>query len=217
MSFKTRVLAIAGTAALATGLTATAAFAGTPTSGPTVGPTHDFGVKPPVVRTVSHPEQFDIQVSHIAGFGTFGGINVDRLVAQGPFATNNGSDVTLSNTLDRFQRPGGSIRVNHTGLGTPTVNATTCTVTYDQTGVWNVVAHSGLGNAANIVSGSGTFRLMALFSVPTRNGHCALSGLTVANAAAYAQSHSNFNDVAVQGTGNIATTLPVKPVHYYVH
>jgi hypothetical protein len=212
MLSKIKMLGVAGLTAVAVaGGTATAAFAGdspypSPSQTETVSP--NFGIHPtPHVVVRQRPAQFDIQLSTI---GTPPNrITVNRLVESGPFATGVGTDITLSNTLDRFTRPGGSLLVRHTGLGAPTVNRATCTVTYDQTGLWSVNG-PGTGNAANIVNGHGTFRLVGLLSVnENARGQCPLP-LNTARAAAYAQSHAAFSDFAVQGAGTLGVrvTLP---------
>jgi hypothetical protein len=211
MLSKIKLLALTGLTAVAVGVPATAALASpapTPSDTQTVSP--HFGVHPsprPVV--VAKPYQFDIQLSHIDG------INVNRLVSGSPFATNAGSDVTLTNTRDRFTRPGGALTVNHTGLGAAAVNTTTCTVTYSQTGVW-ALNGPGTGNASNILSGHGSFRLIGLLSVPDNaRGLCPLTGLSIPRAVAYANGHANFSDFAVQGTGTL--NVRTVPLTRYVH
>jgi hypothetical protein len=82
------------------------------------------------------------------------------VIATGPIHAA-GKDVVLSDTLDRFVFPKGTVRIKHTPQAShDTFDPVTCFGTFTETGTYRVVGGSG---AYDDVSGHGTYRVLASF------------------------------------------------------
>jgi hypothetical protein len=82
------------------------------------------------------------------------------LIATGPIHAA-GTDVVLSDTLDRFVFPKGNVRVKHTPQAShDSFDPVTCLGSFTETGTYRLVGGSG---AYADVSGHGTYRVQAYF------------------------------------------------------
>ena len=155
---KLRLCVISALAALGlAAVPATAAFAGgTPTpspASPTISP--QFGYNPqPQFRNW----QFDLQQSDI------GAIHVNDVEGFGAIPMVAWTDTQLSQTLDKFSRGGQFVVLRHPALPFPTVNLTTCTLEFNQTAPFRIVASS-----SGAISRNGLFVLQGLISFPYVN------------------------------------------------
>lgn len=115
----------------------------------------------PVVNP-PRPEQFSILITNI---------NPQGLVqARGPVRVRDGTDNTVSRTLDQFQVGGSTVvNVRHSALALPVINPVTCTATISQPfGRW---AFTG----PRRITGHGFFTLSAQFNYALdRDGNCVL-------------------------------------------
>lgn len=140
---------------------------------------------PTITPTVApRPETFAIQLNSL-------GTNFAR--ATGP-VNGTGSDVQVNTFLDRLRLPNAANRVNlfHPSLPAPSINLSTCTATYNQTAPWAFAGGTGVNLHA---TGSGTYRLAALFAFPKRAGVCSITPFGINPL------RSVFWSVAVYGTG----------------
>lgn len=228
MSRRIRSAIIATAAAAALAIPASAAFAGTPTpspSAPTITP--NFGYSPPPTPTPVRFRnwQFDLQLSQI------GAVAVNNVEGFGAIPMAAWTDTQLSPTLDKFSRGANFVVLRHAALPFPAVNLTTCTLEFNQTARFRIVASGG--TAARAVSRNGLYVLQGLLSFPyvTRHGYgyghrsVQVCPLRFVNLFALLQALRNnspnllglpaptFNDFAVQGDAQVALqAVPTPPI-----
>lgn len=206
-----------GISALALGLaggvatSASASTAGNPTPPPT---------RPPHVRPVTTPWQFDVQQSDI---GRAPGLNITvNNVDSGPtgIIMRNWTDVNGPNPfIDTFRRGPNSVTLFHSpiGLATFDVNLRTCTLALDQTGQFRII--NGTGTGARFTSRGGQFRLNGMLSWDlNRRGVCPLVFVSHRQLVRFVQNNANvglpapsFTDINVQGRADLTRTPVVRP------
>lgn len=220
MSRRIRIMAIAAVSAAALVIPASAAFAGnTPTPTPTIAP--NFGYSPPPTpQPVQFRNwQFDLQLSNI------GAVAVNNVEGFGAIPMVAWTDTQLSPTLDKFSRGANFVVVRHAALPFPSVNLRTCTLEFNQTARFRIVASGG--TAARAVSRNGLYVLQGLLSFPYVRSHyaqvCPLRFVNLFALLLALRSNSptlpgnlpapTFNDFGVQGDAQVAlAAVPTPPI-----
>lgn len=226
MRFRKTIVGLTAAAAIA--LPASAAFAGgTPTPTPvqpTISP--NFGYSPPPTpRPVFRNWQFDLQLSNI------GAVAVNNVEGFGAIPMAAWTDTQLSPTLDKFSRGANFVVVRHAALPFPFVNLRTCTLEFNQTARFHIVASGG--TAAGAVSRNGQYVLQGLLSFPYVSKYrgnygngaqvCPLRFVNLFALLYALQNNSptlpgnlpapTFNDFGVQGDAQVSlNAVPTPPI-----
>lgn len=116
-------------------------------------------------------------IQHFQLMSTSATATTSSVIAYG-VVTGAAVDHVVSNSVDKFVFPNGTIRVHHSaGTGPQSLNPKTCLLRINQHGTYRIIA--GTGKFAGI-SGHGTYRLSILAIAARSAGKCSQSKPPVA-------------------------------------
>jgi hypothetical protein len=109
-----------------------------------------------VGTTVAFASNSAPATQHITALSTRANGN-PTVIAQGPIHAR-GTDITVSNNVDRFVFPNGNLRIRHhrVGKGVNTFDPVTCYATHHEHGMYRIVRGTGVYRG---VRGHGTYHL----------------------------------------------------------